>query len=99
MFKAIKYLILENCIDVFFQRVFLNFADQKENIFSLMRQIYMIMKQVRDDQGIDIGSFEDMCSEYFSMYSYSPDIEKKLKIQLRNLQLKYPKYVNFKEGF
>jgi len=92
MIKALKYLILENCLEVFFERLKTNISVPSEETFTLLEKIYRIIKQVRDDQGINIGSFDDFCKEELMMVSYTVDPIGRLKLQLLNLQIKYPIY-------
>ena len=92
MLKALKYFILENCIDIFFSRLTLNLSEPNQEMIRIVEKIYDIIKKVRHNQGMEIVSFEEFCREELMIVSHTVSPLQTLKLQLLNLQIKYPIY-------
>lgn len=89
----IRNIILNQCLEVLFERLFSNFVIPDERTRVIVREIYRIYKEVKFREGINIGSFEEFYEELMRMYSNSGGTDEVVNFvmsQLKLLQDKYP---------
>ena len=92
--SILKYLILDQCIETIFDKIYYNFQKPDDKIINIIKEIYLIYKNVKTRDGINIGSFEQFYEEQMNMLRYSGNNTYTLLcIQLEFMKKKYPEYV------
>lgn len=93
--SIIKYLILDQCIETMFNKIYINFQTPDDRMIKIIRQIYHIYSNAKLSEGINIGTFEQFYEEQMNMLKYSGDNTYSLLcIQLDFMKKKYPEYIS-----
>lgn len=92
-YSIVKYLILDQCIETLFSKVYFNFKTPDDRIVKIIHEIYTIYSRAKLDEGINVGSFDDFYNEQLRVYGNTRDPYGLLRIQLNYMRGKYPNYV------
>ena len=90
--SLLKYIILDKCLEIFFRHIHLNFIKPSEECKELLYRIYKIYKRQKEDEGINVGNFENFFIEEMSIYSTVNDPIRLMRSQLEHLEKEYPEY-------
>jgi len=89
----VRHFILNQCIEVGFSRLKRNMHLPKEDVREILLEIYRIYRNVRLEDDVDIGSFEDFESELMRVYlgaGEGKSVYDYVVTQLELLKAKYP---------
>lgn len=92
--SILKYLILDQCIETLFDKVYYNFQKPDKKIINIIKEIYRIYSKAKMREGISIGSFEQFYEEQMNMLRYSGNnCYRLLTIQLEFMKNRYPECI------